>query len=311
VTVVCLSEGVYDLPKNVEVLSLGKERNVSKLSYILNFYKFLILKHADYDRVFVHMNQEYMLLGGLIWRLFNRGSIMWRNHPSGGLLTRLAVCMANGVMCTSKDSYTAKFKKTVIMPVGVDTNIFSPITEKREANSLLLLGRIAPIKNVHLFIEALVALANTGVSFHADIYGNPGVNDQEYYKTVRANSRSLEDKGLLTFFPGIPNNATPFVYGKHDIFVNATPSGAFDKTIIEAMACGCIVLTSNSSLHDVLPNTFLFKEGDVSDLAQKLNNALSLADDKKESVREYNRTTAKNHDITFLMKKIVTIASSL
>ena len=39
VTVICLYEGKHDLPENVKVLSLGKERGVSKLKYILNFYK--------------------------------------------------------------------------------------------------------------------------------------------------------------------------------------------------------------------------------------------------------------------------------
>jgi len=41
ITVIALGVGEYDLPRNVEVLSLGKEGGKSRLKYILNFYKYM------------------------------------------------------------------------------------------------------------------------------------------------------------------------------------------------------------------------------------------------------------------------------
>lgn len=101
VTVICLSLGKYDLPKNVKVLSLGKEEQLRKrpdlgnfkrsvlgeqlnrLKYIWHFYKYIWQERKNYDSVFVHMNQEYVLLGGLIWKLFGKKVMLWRNHPDG------------------------------------------------------------------------------------------------------------------------------------------------------------------------------------------------------------------------------------
>jgi hypothetical protein len=37
VNVICLYKGEYDLPKNVRVFSLGKEKEESKIKFILNF----------------------------------------------------------------------------------------------------------------------------------------------------------------------------------------------------------------------------------------------------------------------------------
>ena len=63
VHVICLQKGVFDLPVNVTVHSLGKEDGVSRATYLLRFYKNIWQLRHEYDSVFVHMNQLYVLLG--------------------------------------------------------------------------------------------------------------------------------------------------------------------------------------------------------------------------------------------------------
>jgi len=111
VIVVCLQKGEYELPENVDVLSLGKERGTSRVRYILNFFKYIIQTYKRYDSVFVHMNQEYILLGGLLWKVMKKKVFFWRNHPKGTFLTNIAVFFSNKVFYTSPFSYTARFKK--------------------------------------------------------------------------------------------------------------------------------------------------------------------------------------------------------
>src|SRR3989344_3044591 len=67
VIVVCLEKGEFYLPENVKILSLEKEESKSKVRYIVHFYKYIWEERKNYDTVFVHMNQEYVLLGGLFW----------------------------------------------------------------------------------------------------------------------------------------------------------------------------------------------------------------------------------------------------
>ena len=42
----------------------------------------------------------------------------------GGAFTRLAVALSDKVFYTSPLSFTARFKKAVQMPVGIDTDLF-------------------------------------------------------------------------------------------------------------------------------------------------------------------------------------------
>ena len=72
ILVICLKEGEHDLPPNVRVLSLGKERGNSKIGYLWNFYKYIWSERQSYDSVFVHMNQEYVLLGWKSWLLLRK-----------------------------------------------------------------------------------------------------------------------------------------------------------------------------------------------------------------------------------------------
>ena len=62
VTVICLFEGEHDLPENVKVFSLGKEKGASKVAYLMRFYKYIWSKQTEYDVVFVHMNQITLYL---------------------------------------------------------------------------------------------------------------------------------------------------------------------------------------------------------------------------------------------------------
>src|SRR3989344_232174 len=87
VTVVCLEKGEYNLPTNVKVLSLGKEERRSKAEYISRFYRYIWQERKNYDAVFVHMNQEYVLLGWKFWKLWGKKIFLWRNHARGSLWT--------------------------------------------------------------------------------------------------------------------------------------------------------------------------------------------------------------------------------
>src|SRR5690349_983344 len=68
VSVVCLSKGVFNLPSNVSVYSLGKERGGNRISYTYNFFRYIWTLRHEYDAVFVHMNPIYVLLGGFFWK---------------------------------------------------------------------------------------------------------------------------------------------------------------------------------------------------------------------------------------------------
>ena len=308
ITVICLQEGKYELPSNVKVLSLGKEKIRSRVQYIFNFYKYIWQKRKNYDAVFVHMNSIYVVLGGLFWRLWRKKVVMWYNHPFGNLVSKTAYFLANKVCYVSNLSFFSKSKKAQMMPAGIDTDIFKRDERiSKERNSILYLGRISPIKYVDVLIDAVNLMDKGEAKFILNIFGKSAEGDESDFEKIKKLSRELEQAGKIKFHGSVPNYKTPGIYNQNEIFVNLTPSGSFDKAILEAMACEELVLVANKSFENVLPSEFMLS-GDSSDLASKLKLAMALTEDKKIAYGSIFRNyVIKNHSLTRLIEEIVKI----
>jgi len=303
--VVCLSEGDHVLPSNVQVHSLGKNEGKGRITYIARLYRYAFQFRNQYDAVFVHMNQEYIVLAGPVWQLFKKPIYLWRNHHAGNIFTDIAALYCRKIFCTSKYSYTAKFKKTVLMPVGIDTQTFTTDMLVTKINgSILMLGRIAPSKRPHILIEALMKLDSSGTSYEVDFVGDALQRDIAYYKNVKDKAERLGKK--VRFLPAIANTKTPEVYRSHEIFVNTSSSGMYDKTIFEAMACGSLVLASNKNLEGEIDKRLVFEEMNSTQLASKLLQLLEMDLKEKNALREsLKKYVATNHSLKALSLRLV------
>jgi len=307
ITVICLSQGSYDLPINVKVLSLGKERNLGRFGYLFNFYKYLWQERQNYDTVFVHMNQEYVWLAGGWWRLTGKKILLWRNHPMGNLGTRLAVFLAHRVFCTSHQSFTARYKKTEIMPAGIDTDFFKRDEAiEKIPHSILFLGRISPIKKPDILIGALAFLPKD-LDFSVSFVGDPLPKDQKYYNDLKERVSVLNLPDRVKFLSAVPNRETVRLYNQHELFVNLTPSGSLDKTIFEAMACSSIAIVSNHSLVDLkkIDHFLVCSEEDKESLASSLRYFLSLDEGKKKIIEKQLVTYSHQHSLNKTISRVL------
>jgi len=279
IIVICLEKGEYDLPTNVRVLSLGKEEKQPRFQYLWRFCKYLWQERGNYDAVFVHMNQEYVLLAGWWWRLWGKTVGLWRNHHAGSWLTNLAVFFCHQVFCTSKYSYTARFKKTKLMPVGVDLTSFKPNpTAAKQSRSIIFLGRLSPVKKQKMFIEALIRLRHAGEKFNATIVGDYLPADRDYHDQL---VRLIEENDLtdqIKILSGVPHAETIRFYQTNEWAVNLSSSGMYDKIIFEALACGTPILATNQNLVGLLDERLVINEPTVEDLAARLKLLLNSDD---------------------------------
>src|SRR3989344_7556640 len=259
ISVICLEERKHHLPKNVRVYSLGKERFMihdsrfmilRRVVYTIRFWKHIISKRRECDVVFVHMNQEYALLGAPFWRLFGKKVVLWRNHKMGSVWTHVAGFFAHTVCYTSPSAYVTSFKNAVRMPIGIDTNFFKPSAVPAAKGTILFLGRLDAVKKPDIFLRAMEILVRENGSIHADIYGDTTPGHGDFARRLKAGFISLKQ---VTFHPAVSNEKTPRIYNAHSIYLNLPPSGSFDKTIGEAMATGCIVVACNDAVKGVLP----------------------------------------------------------
>ena len=308
VSVICLEKGDFDLPKNVVVYSLGKSRYQSKarygikFKYIFNLYKYLFLIRGSYDKVFAHMNEEYVLLAGWYWRLKNIPVYLWRNHPKGSLATRLAVWLSFKVFSTSKDSFTARFKKTVIMPVGYDETLYKPLPGVlRKKYSVLMLGRVSPVKRVDLALAAVRELVKSGGQVSLSIVGSAPVRDAGYYERLKKFVEENNLNGSVSFEPEVSKNEGPKIFNSHEVTLNLTESGSFDKTIAEAAACGSIPLVSNKSLADFLPRECI-TEPNPKSVAASIANLLDISERLELSLKL--KPFIESQSLSTLMNKL-------
>lgn len=304
ITVICLYDGEHALPANVSVFSLGKEWGRAPAHLYALRFLFLVwkLRHT-YDAVFVHMNQEYILLAGATWKLLGKRVYLWRNHYAGSFLTDIAALFCTKVFCTSKYSYTAKYTKTVFMPVGVDTSRFAESTSVvRIPRSILFFARIAPSKRPDMFIEALALLRGRGEQFRASIYGSPAPADQAYYESLQTRVRDLGLAECVQFHPGVPNREAPAIYQAHEISVNCSPSGMFDKTLFEAAVSGCFVIASSNDWKALMGDSFWF-DSTAEGLASVLARALT-SEVLNSEARDASRERARMQGVDTLMKEL-------
>jgi glycosyltransferase involved in cell wall biosynthesis len=307
IEVICLREGRHTLPANVSVHSLGKESSRSRLKYVSRFYRYVIGLAGSYDAVFVHQNQEYVLLAGWLWKLMGKRVYLWRNHYAGSFLTDIAAAFCDKVFCTSKHSYTAKYKKTMLMPVGVDTDLFRSDAGKRIPCSILFLGRITPSKHPDILIEALGMLEKEGTEFTATICGPTLAKDETYLASLKQRVSELKLDEKVTFKGGVSHGETPALYASHDIFVNLAESGMYDKTLFEAAASGTLVVASSRDYTKLVGDTFAFDDSAAS-LAHTLEALLDTSETNRQTYAIQLRHLAEEgHSFTKLMTSLARV----
>ena len=237
IEVICLKEGKYELPANVRVHSLGKERGrANRSAYAWRFLSLSWRLRHDYDAVFVHMNPEYVVLGGPLWRLWDKRIALWYTHKSVNLKLRVAAIFANVIFTASKESFRLQSKKVRVMGHGIDTDFFSPAPFVRRGDWALSAGRLMPSKRHDLAIQRaaeegrVLRIAGEGPE--------------------RARLEALAQKlhATVQFLGALTQAQLRDEYRTAAQFIHTSETGSLDKVVLEAIACGLPIVTNDPAL---------------------------------------------------------------
>ncbi|MFA5745052.1 MAG: glycosyltransferase [Candidatus Paceibacterota bacterium] len=275
VQVICLREGEHTLPENVRVHSLGKEKGVSHIKYIFNFYTCIWRLRHDYDTVFVHMNPEYIVLSGLLWRVWGKNVAFWYNHPKKNIRLSIASLFARKIFYTSPYAATAKIKKAKRMSAGIDTEVFKlqPVVRNRQA--IYIQGRIMPSKHIQIACESLRIIREI---IPAATLTLVGPEDRSYGKELRKQFSDLIESGAVYFAGPKQNTETPSLFSYSGVSVNLAAYGHFDKSVLESMACETPVVLSSQAFSGLVPLEWIVPENDPQALAETLIRLMQLSD---------------------------------
>lgn len=236
VEIICLKEGEHAFPANVRVHSLGKEKGVSRIKYILNFYTYLWRLRNNYDAVFVHMNPEYVILGGAFWRLSGKRIALWYTHKSVNLKLRLAERLVDIIFTASKESFRLKSKKVHVMRHGIDVDFFSPDPSIARGDWALSVGRLMPSKRHDLAIQRAAQEGRT-----LRIAG-------EGPERAHLEALAYELHASVQFLGALTQAQLRDEYRTAAYFIHTSETGSLDKVVLEALACGLKIVTNDPAL---------------------------------------------------------------
>src|SRR3989339_2204973 len=182
--------GKYDLPENVKVFSLGKERRVGRLVKIFKYQWFLLKLLPRVNGVFFHMCPEYVLGAHLLTKIFRKKTLLWYTHKAVNWKLKLAEKLIDKIFTASKESFRLSSKKVEITGHGIDADKFSifnfQFSNKKKDNinkkfTIITAGRISEVKNLHLLIDAAEILKNKNFNFKIKIAGAPILESDKIY----------------------------------------------------------------------------------------------------------------------------------
>jgi len=262
-TVIALGTGEYHLPENVKVLSLGKNNYqlritnyelFKKIKYLFNFYKYIWQERKNYDAVFVHMNPEYLVLGGLLWKLWNKKTALWYTHKAVNLKLKIAEKLTDIIFTASPKSFRLPSGKVKIMGHGINTERFFPGSKAADDNIILSVDRISPTKRQLEIIKLFADIRKIIPDARLNIVGAPvRAEDQNYWNELQKFIKENNVAESVKFFGAVANKNLPDFYRQAKVFINLSATGSLDKTVLEAMACNTSVITINEAFKNIVP----------------------------------------------------------
>ncbi len=137
VAVLALSVGAANLPANVSLYSMGKERSANKLFLLRNFYSHLwrLLRRREVDVVFVHMVPRYAILAAPLARLFGVPIVLWNAHGTVSRYLRIAHNLVAAVVTASPASFRINSPKRIVTGHGIDADYFTAAEQEPTATA--------------------------------------------------------------------------------------------------------------------------------------------------------------------------------
>ena len=217
----------------------------------------------------------------------------------------------DGLIAVSKVAlkYFEKFKKPkVLIPNGVDLEVFNPRNEKIKKYldgkiNLLFVGRIEERKGLIYLLKAFLILKRKYQNLRLIVAGD-GPERENCEKFVRENN--LKD----VIFLGNVEKELPLLYATCDIFCAPSIFGeSFGLVILEAMASGKpVVGFANEGYKELMKGKkgekFLAKPKDFRELAKKIEILIKNEKMRKE-MGEWGLKEAKNYSWERITKRVL------
>ena len=254
IDVITMTAGEYALPANVAVWSAGREHGYPKWLRTIRFYTLVqhILRQRRIDVVFTHMIPVFAVLFWPVARLTGLKNVMWYAHGATPFTLRLAHQLVDWVVTSTPQGFRLPTRKVSYLGQGIDITLCQARTVRTDAKfRIITVGRLAPSKGLDLLVSAL-AKWKASVDWHLTIIGDgTSPSELEYAGLLRHRVQKTLAPGRVSFTGRLEESEIFVHLASSDVFVNLSATGSLDKAIVEAMASGCPVISSNDAFRAI------------------------------------------------------------
>jgi glycosyltransferase involved in cell wall biosynthesis len=169
-----------------------------------------------------------------------------------------------------------------------DLDVFRAAGEGRgireRSGEVLYAGSLTPGKGVHVLMEAFETLSTHHAGLHLTIVG--AVVNGDYAARLRAQVGDSRLDDRVTFLGGVSQVELARLMARADVLVLPTLSEGLGRVLLEAMACGTIVIASKvGGVPDLIRDQetgLLVSAGDANGLADRIDWVLRYPEPARE-----------------------------
>lgn len=280
VTMIARRAESQDFPPHVSVYTFGGETGSAhplkaKIRRIMKFWELCATHCADADAIFFHQIPEFVIAAAPFFLGKKARTALWYAHGAVSWRLTLAERLVNTVFTSSAAGFRLPSKKVIYLGQAINTDLFTEIKKSKNKSPVLRMvtvGRLSPVKHYETIIAAVALLRDAGtLPWTLTIVGGPLTpGDHAYTEKLQA---LVREKGLADHirFQGVQSySAVPALLREYDMFLNCSRTGSLDKAVLEAMACGLTVITSNDGYRTILPPAYFLADARPEALAERI-----------------------------------------
>lgn len=199
-------------------------------------------------------------------------------------------------------------RKIENLPLIIDTALFRPDETKKVDNLLVFVGRLYPIKGVHLLLEALhyvdtpVELVIIGPRW-----------DETYVKKLEQMAHEINKKSVhkVKLLGAMGQKDLVQWYQQASLLVTPYLFETYNTVTLEALACGTPVVSTGTHILDQASDGILVTPKDSKKLAAAISKFLNDKELREKYGAEGIKFINEHFSVEVVIKKLVKIYSGL
>ena len=302
--------------ENVNIFGISESEKLSKIDKyfkIKNLVKDLTQKN-DYAICFSHMSPLLSIIANRYNKNKRTISILWYTHPTPKELIKkivlyMSIFFNNQIVTASESSFPYFSKKVNVIGHAIDYDAFLIKKTNISNNDFVILSRISKSKNLELSIDSF--LKSKFNQHSITVIGDAVTDTDMEYKAFLI--EKYRTKNNVIFKGMIPHKELPNVLRSYSYHINSTPSGFYDKSVLETLAAGIYNFYLNADYDKHFdPNSLKYTKfsSKQNSLTELLNSVYEVNENKILEIIAYAQNSVSKESIRNISDRVLSIVEN-